>query len=69
MPRNHIRHISWSAYVVRRDARTGAQKESIAVLNAPHCNFYLQDGVDLGALMDTDIAVKSVSSSPQAAGA
>lgn len=63
MPRNHIRYISWIAYVVRRDAKFGQIKESIAVRNAPHSNYYLQDGIDMGTIMDTHIPVKEVSSS------
>lgn len=60
VPRNHIRYISWIAYVVRRDSR-GSPKESRPVLNSPHSNYYLQDGIDMGALMDTHVPVKEVS--------
>lgn len=61
VPRNHVRYISWIAYVVRRDPETGARKDCAPVQNAPHCNLYMQDGVDLGALMDTNISLKAVS--------
>lgn len=62
VPRNHIRYISWVAYVVRRDTKTGALRESTAVKNSPHCNYYLQDGMDMGTIMNTEISVKEVSS-------
>jgi hypothetical protein len=61
VPRNHIRYISWIAHVVRRDPKTGQARDSIAVRNSPHSNYYLQDGIDLGAMMETDIRVEEVS--------
>lgn len=61
VPRNHIRYISWIAYVVRRDSKSGSMKESMAVRNSPHCNYYLQDGIDMGTIMDTHIPAKEVS--------
>lgn len=62
VPRNHIRYISWIAYVVRRDPKSGAQRESIVVRNSPHSSYYQQDGMDMGTIMDTEIEVKEVSS-------
>lgn len=61
VPRNHIRYISWIAYIVKRDSKSGVMKESIAVKNSPHSNYYLQDGIDMGTIMDTHIPVKEVS--------
>ena len=54
VPRNHLRYISWIAYVVTRDPRNGI-RESIVVDNCPHSNYYIQDGIDMGTIMDTDI--------------
>lgn len=34
---------------------------SIPVKNSPHSNYYLQDGIDMGTIMDTDIPIKEVS--------
>lgn len=62
VPRNHIRYISWIAYLVRRDTKSGQMRDSLAVRNAPHSNYYLQDGIDMGTIMDTDVSVKEVSS-------
>lgn len=61
VPRNHIRYISWIAYLVRRDPKSGQLRDSIAVKNSPHSNYYLQDGIDMGTIMDTDVQVKEVS--------
>lgn len=61
VPRNHIRYISWCAYLVRRDSKSGQMRDTQPVKNAPHSNYYLQDGMDLGAIMDTDVSVQEVS--------
>ncbi|XP_054710150.1 uncharacterized protein LOC129219863 [Uloborus diversus] len=59
VPRNHLRSVSWNAYVVRDHPSTGT-KESVIVLNAPHNNYYVQDGVDTGVIMETNIPVRQV---------
>lgn len=59
VPRNHLRYISWIAYVIARDPKHGI-RESIAVANSPHSNYYIQDGIDMGANMDTKLAVAKV---------
>lgn len=59
VPRNHLRYISWIAYVVVREPRSGL-RESIAVANSPHSNYYIQDGIDMGAMMDTSLTVAKV---------
>ena len=41
VPRNHLRYISWIAYVIARDPKHGI-RESIAVANSPHSNYYIQ---------------------------
>lgn len=61
VPRNHIRYISWIAYLVRRDPRTGQPRDSVPVRNSPHSNYYLQDGIDMGTIMETDVQVAEVS--------
>jgi hypothetical protein len=45
-------------YVIR--ASPGGGKESILAINAPHCAYYVQDGMDLGVLLDDDIHTTSV---------
>ncbi|GIY37034.1 uncharacterized protein CEXT_27461 [Caerostris extrusa] len=50
VPRNHLRYVSWNAYVVRNES-------NMIVLNAPHWNYYIQEGVDMGIVMETDIPV------------
>ena len=59
VPRNHLRFISWIAYLVTKDPRNGL-RESIVTHNSPHNNYYIQDGIDMGAMMDTDIKTQEV---------
>lgn len=66
VPRNHIRYISWIAYVVKRDSKSGQTRESLAVRNSPHSNYYLQDGIDMGTIMDTNILAREVSKPTEA---
>lgn len=58
VPRNHLKVVSWNAYVVRDG--NGGNKESVIVLNAPHQGYYVQDGVDMGVVMETNIPVTQV---------
>ena len=60
VPRNHLRYISWIAYILARDPKSGT-RESIVVSNSPHSNYYIQDGIDMGCMMDTSLSVASVS--------
>lgn len=63
VPRNHLRYVSWNAYVLRTDSRVTApnkENDMIMVLNAPHWNYYIQEGVDMGIVMETDIPVSQV---------
>ncbi|XP_035207201.1 uncharacterized protein LOC118182039 [Stegodyphus dumicola] len=59
VPRNHLRSVSWNAYVIRDHPSTGT-KESVIVMNAPHNSYYVQDGVDMGVIMETNIPVRQV---------
>lgn len=58
VPRNHLKAVAWNAYVVRDGG--GGNKESVIVLNAPHQGYYVQDGVDMGVVMETNIPVTQV---------
>lgn len=60
VPRNHLRYVSWFVYVIVQDPHTG-QQDNVAVKNAPHYNYYIQDGIDMGVVMETDISVADVS--------
>ncbi|XP_054164349.1 uncharacterized protein LOC128962050 isoform X2 [Oppia nitens] len=64
VPRNHLRYISWIAYVVTRDPLNGV-RESIVVTNPPHSNYYIQDGIDMGTIMETDIISQQIRDSPK----
>lgn len=59
VPRNHLRHVSWSAHVIRRHPKTGG-KEPITVLNAPLSKYYVQDESDEGVIMETGIPMREI---------
>lgn len=64
VPRNHVRYISWAAHLVA--GRAGGEQrrqheQQIPVRNRPHFGLYLQEGTDLGTIMETDIAADQVS--------
>ncbi|GBM85282.1 hypothetical protein AVEN_46219-1 [Araneus ventricosus] len=60
VPRNHLRYVSWNAYVVRNESNEATKEKNMIVLNAPHWNYYIQEGVDMGIVMETDIPVSVV---------
>ena len=60
VPRNHIRYVSWYTFVNVRNSKSG-QQESVTVKNSPHFNYYIQDGIDMGVVIDTNILVADVS--------
>lgn len=63
VPRNHLRYVSWNAYVLRTSTKSSNKEtDLLMVLNAPHWNYYIQEGVDMGIVMETDIPVSLVSS-------
>ncbi|KPM09906.1 hypothetical protein QR98_0084520 [Sarcoptes scabiei] len=64
VPRNHLRYVSWFVYVIVQDPHTG-QQDNVAVKNAPHYNYYIQDGIDMGVVMETDISVADIKSVPK----
>ena len=47
--------------MIAKDPRHGV-RESLAVANSPHSNYYIQDGIDMGAMMDTTLPVSKVNS-------
>lgn len=63
VPRSHLRYVSWNAYVMRRHTNS-ATKDSILVICAPHWSYYVQDGMDMGMIMETDIPIKDIKESP-----
>ncbi|XP_023216783.1 uncharacterized protein LOC111619310 [Centruroides sculpturatus] len=63
VPRNHLKYVSWNAYVIRNHPTTG-HRESILVINAPHNSYYVQDGMDMGVTMETDIPVRQIREMP-----
>ncbi|CAN8024874.1 unnamed protein product [Ixodes persulcatus] len=59
IPRGHLRYVAWNAYLIRRQPGSGA-RESVLALRAPHSSYYVQDGMDVGVVMETDVTVREV---------
>ena len=54
VPRNHLRYVSWYTFVNVLNLQSGVH-ESVAIKNAPHFSYYIQDGIDMGVVMETNI--------------
>lgn len=59
IPRGHLRYVAWNAYLIRRQPGSGA-RESVLVLRAPHSSYCVQDGMDVGVVMETDVTVREI---------
>ncbi|ODM88537.1 hypothetical protein Ocin01_18145, partial [Orchesella cincta] len=57
VPRNHLRYVSWSAYLLRYNSKTGLL-DPISCTHAPYSHYYVQEEVDDGIIMETDVTVK-----------
>lgn len=59
VPRNHLRYVSWSAYLLRFNSKTGLL-DPISCTHAPYSHYYVQEEADDGIIMETDVTVKEV---------
>lgn len=59
VPRNHLRYVSWSAYLLRYNSKTGLL-DPISCTHAPYSHYYVQEEADDGIIMETDVTVKEV---------
>ncbi|XP_014259022.2 uncharacterized protein LOC106672250 [Cimex lectularius] len=57
VPRNHLRYVSWTAYVVQHH---GKHVEPVPLPGAPFSHYYAQDASDEGIIMETDIGIKEL---------
>lgn len=62
VPRNHLRYVSWSAYLLRYNSKSGLL-DPIAFTHAPFSHYYVQEDTDDGIIMETDVTVKEVTQS------
>lgn len=70
VPRNHLRYVSWSAWLVRAQPSpspvagsvvvAGDEPEAIALPGAPFAHYYAQDTADEGLMMETDLRVEEL---------
>ncbi|CAH2102154.1 unnamed protein product [Euphydryas editha] len=60
VPRNHLRYVSWSAWLVRSAPAPG-EPEAEELPGAPFENYYAQESADEGLMMETALRVEDVS--------
>uniref|UniRef100_A0A8D8QVL2 MATH domain-containing protein n=1 Tax=Cacopsylla melanoneura TaxID=428564 RepID=A0A8D8QVL2_9HEMI len=59
VPRNHLRFVSWTAYLLRYHGKAN-HVEPIPLPGAPFSHYYAQDASDEGIIMETDVPVKEL---------
>ena len=57
VPRNHLRFVSWTAYLIRGEEPT---TEAVGLPGAPFSRYYAQEPVDEGIMMETALGVAEV---------
>ncbi|XP_066593097.1 uncharacterized protein [Prorops nasuta] len=57
VPRNHLRYVSWSAYLMRGEE---PHVEAIGLPGAPFSRYYAQESTDEGIIMETSLGVNEV---------
>ncbi|XP_041975810.1 uncharacterized protein LOC121730735 [Aricia agestis] len=60
VPRNHIRYVSWSAWLVRAGAAPG-EPDAEELPGSPFEHYYAQESADEGLMMETALRVEEVS--------
>lgn len=62
VPRNHLRYVSWSAWLVRAAPQPG-EPDADELPGTPFEQYYAQDSTDEGLMMETALRVEDVSRS------
>ncbi|XP_020287512.1 uncharacterized protein LOC109856547 [Pseudomyrmex gracilis] len=57
VPRNHLRYVSWSAYLLKRE---GPNVVAIGLPGEPFSRYYVQESVDEGIIMETNVDMNDV---------
>ncbi|XP_011498764.1 PREDICTED: uncharacterized protein LOC105362918 [Ceratosolen solmsi marchali] len=57
VPRNHLRYVSWTAYLIRGEE---PDSEIVSLPGAPFSRYYAQEPADEGIIMETSIGVNEV---------
>ncbi|XP_075976501.1 uncharacterized protein LOC142976810 isoform X2 [Anticarsia gemmatalis] len=60
VPRNHLRYVSWTAWLVRTGTAPG-EPDAEELPGAPFEHYYAQDSADEGIMMETALRVEDVS--------
>ncbi|XP_077292856.1 uncharacterized protein LOC143915909 [Arctopsyche grandis] len=58
VPRNHLRYVSWTAYIMRYHKSGPA--EPLPLPGVPFSHYYAQENSDEGIIMETDVTVKEI---------
>ncbi|XP_063226998.1 uncharacterized protein LOC134533406 [Bacillus rossius redtenbacheri] len=59
VPRNHLRYVCWTAYLLRYHGKSG-HVEPVPLPGAPFSHYYAQELTDEGIIMETDVTVKEL---------
>lgn len=57
VPRNHLRYVCWTAYLLRYNK---GHMETCVLPGAPFSHYYQQEPTDEGIIMETDLTVKAL---------
>ncbi|XP_065341900.1 uncharacterized protein LOC135940777 [Cloeon dipterum] len=60
VPRNHLRYVSWSSYIMRFPPDDSSPPEPVALEGSPFSHYYAQDTSDEGIMMETEVPVKEM---------
>ncbi|KAK6624912.1 hypothetical protein RUM44_011776 [Polyplax serrata] len=59
VPRNHLRYVCWTVYVLHQHRKTG-RIDPVALPGAPFSHYYAQENADDGIIIETDVAIKEL---------
>nr|XP_018908729.1 PREDICTED: uncharacterized protein LOC109038201 [Bemisia tabaci] len=59
VPRNHLRYVCWTAYLLRYHSKNG-HVEPVRLPGAPFSHYYAQEVSDEGIIIETDISIKEL---------
>lgn len=60
VPRNHLRYVSWSAWLLRADAGEDEEAGAELLPGAPFAHYYAQESADEGLMMETSLRVAAL---------
>ncbi|GBP38718.1 hypothetical protein EVAR_22367_1 [Eumeta japonica] len=61
VPRNHLRYVSWSAWLVSDTGNTDSTEDAVPLPGAPFSHYYAQENADEGLMMETPLSMREAS--------